>query len=277
MSRVQKILAASLISALGALPALATTFTFSTGSPDGRMAVLSQPGSAGKIETEAADDFILPDHTVLTSGSFTGLVPAGATIQQVDVEIYQIFPVSSLNPPSGNVPTRVNSPSDVELQDRGTLASTLSFTTTLLDPTFTVANTVVNGIHSIPSETTGGEGPATGQEVQFIVSFSTPIDLQAGHYFFVPQVQLSGTNTFLWLSTAEPPLFTGDLQAWVRNANLAPDWLRVGTDIVGGTTPPRFDMSFSLVGNVVPEPCTIMLFATGLGLIGPALRKRFTR
>jgi hypothetical protein len=36
------------------------------------------------------------------------------------------------------------------------------------------------------------------------------------------------------------------LQQWVRNANLDPDWLRVGTDIVGGTT---FNGSFSLLGE----------------------------
>jgi hypothetical protein len=37
---------------------------------------------------------------------------------------------------------------------------------------------------------------------------------------------------------------------WTRNnPPLAPDWLRVGTDIVGGTTPPMFDAAFSLTGQ----------------------------
>jgi hypothetical protein len=47
-----------------------------------------------------------------------------------------------------------------------------------------------------------------------------------------------------------------DLQSWIRNENLAPDWLRIGTDIVGGTT---FNAAFSLVGQTVPEPGTFSL------------------
>jgi len=47
-----------------------------------------------------------------------------------------------------------------------------------------------------------------------------------------------------------------DLQAWIRNSNLAPDWLRIGTDIVGGATAPAFNMTFSLAGETVPEAGT---------------------
>jgi len=61
------------------------------------------------------------------------------------------------------------------------------------------------------------------------VVFDPPIDLAANHYFFVPQVELEGrAGNFLWLSAPGPPLFTGDLQMWIRNADLEPDWLRVG-------------------------------------------------
>jgi hypothetical protein len=31
----------------------------------------------------------------------------------------------------------------------------------------------------------------TGSEVQFSVNFTTPFDLLAGHYFFVPQVEVT--------------------------------------------------------------------------------------
>ena len=41
--------------------------------------------------------------------------------------------------------------------------------------------------------------------------------------------------------------FTGDLQEWIRNADLDPDWLRVATDIVGA--PPAFNATFSLAGE----------------------------
>jgi hypothetical protein len=43
------------------------------------------------------------------------------------------------------------------------------------------------------------------------------------------------------------------LQAWIRNASLAPDWLRIGTDIIGGST---FNMTFSLAGNTIPDAGT---------------------
>jgi hypothetical protein len=61
------------------------------------------------------------------------------------------------------------------------------------------------------------------------------------------------------------------LQTWIRNAELDPDWLRVGTDIVGAGS---FNGVFSLEGNAVLEPGTL---AHGLGAIGSAgllLRRR---
>ena len=269
----RKVLVVSIISALGSLPALATGFSFTTGAPDGRMAALSQPASSGKVETETADDFILTDHTILNSATFIGLISAGATTQQLVIEIYRVFPLDSTFPPSGNVPSRTNSPGDNELLDRSLLAGSLSFTTTVLNPKFSATNSVVNGINPKPNQNTLGEGPVSGEEVQFNITFSTPIDLVSGHYFFVPQVQLS-TGNFLWLSTVGPPQFTGDLQAWIRNANLDPDWLRIGTDIVGGATPPTFDMASSLNGNVVPEPSAIILLVTGLGMMGGTVRRK---
>src|SRR4051794_26419751 len=94
----------------------ATAFDFSTNGPDGLMGMASRPASTGSIETEAADDFVLDKQTSLTSGTFTGLLPTGApisSIRRVVVEIYRVFPKDSQDPPSGVVPTRVNSPSDV--------------------------------------------------------------------------------------------------------------------------------------------------------------------
>jgi hypothetical protein len=49
------------------------------------------------------------------------------------------------------------------------------------------------------------------------------------------------------------------LQAWIRNEALQPDWLRVGTDIIGGSTPPTFNGTFTLIGNAVPEPSTFVM------------------
>ena len=260
----------SLLGIMGVLvgPANATPF-FSTGNPDGAMGVASRPPQPGVLEIEAADDFLLSSPMSIDHASFTGLLPSGvplSSIGPVDVELYHIFPTDSVTPPDGRVPTRMNSPSDVEFDDRSTTAGTMSFTATSVNPSFHVANTVVNGINPVPNQTTMGEGPANGNEVVFDAAFTTPFDLPAGHYFFVPQVQLPAGSDFLWLSAPRPIVapgtpFNGDLQAWVRNENLAPDWLRVGADIVGGTV--TFNETFSLSGTVTPEPSSLLLFGTG--------------
>jgi hypothetical protein len=49
-----------------ATPASAESFFFSTGTPDGRLGALSQRPSAGNLETETADDFILTQSTIIT-------------------------------------------------------------------------------------------------------------------------------------------------------------------------------------------------------------------
>ena len=239
-----------------ATPAWADTFFFTTGAPDGRLGAASRPASANKVETETADDFILPDTTVISRATIIGLVPSGtplANITQVEVELYHIFPLDS-GPFDNKVPTRVNSPSDVEISSatrdssNGTLASTAS----VLSGTFSVGNTVVNKI----AVNTHGEGPATGEEVQITIAFTTPIILPAGHYFFRPEVLVTGGD-FLYLSTPRvAPIFVGDLQAWIRNTPLKPDWLRIGTDIIDGTPAPTFNMAFSLTGDTVPEAGT---------------------
>jgi hypothetical protein len=288
MMRPKMWLAATLIAACTlSVPARAgSSFFFSTGDPDGLMATASRPSSSGKIEIEAADDFVLTSTTQLTSATFTGLLPTGAPLSDVvdvRVEIYRVFPKDS-GIFDGNVPTRNNSPSDVEFDDRSASAGNLTFTPGIIASSFTAANSVLNGIHPKPGFHTGGEGQVTGQEVQFNVLFSKPFLLPADHYFFVPQVQMANGD-FFWLSapkpivppgTPFPPGFT-DLQAWIRNEDLAPDWLRVGTDIVGGDPAPQFNETFTLSGQVVPEPSSLVLISLGsicVGGIGVIRRKR---
>jgi hypothetical protein len=280
----------SLLGCLCAVPAAADTpFFFSTGNPDGKIATASRPDTDAPFEIESADDFGLPHGTLITSATFTGLLPIGSTaadVSQVIVEMYRVFPresdVNRTNGPptfsTSNVPTRVNSPSDIAFQERDG-GSGLTFTTDVLKDDFSALNSVIaGGIHPLPGIFTGGNGPVRGEEVQFNVTFATPFLLPADHYFFVPQVQLDNGD-FLWLSaprpiatpgTAFPPGFT-DLQSWTRDDSedgIEPDWLRIGTDI---TNQGPFNAAFSVSGAVIPEPSTwamMLLGFAGLGFAG---------
>jgi hypothetical protein len=276
-------------------PTNASSFFFTTGNPDGLMAAASRPESPaqGKNEIETGDDFVVTaSQTFITSATFTGLITGATTanIGAVTAEIYRVFPNDSdvsrtSGPPTfstANVPTRVNSPSDVAFDSRSTAPpqGNLTFTVSSLG-SFTAANSIQpGGIHATPFQATGGNGAVTGLEVLFTLTFTTPIDLPADHYFFVPQVELTTAGgEFLWLSAPRPIVPPGtpfpagftDLQGWTRDANLDPDWLRVGTDIVdtiGVSTAPTFNFAFSLTGDAVPLPATLPLFATGLAGLG---------
>lgn len=252
--------------------AAADPFFFSTGAPDGLIATASRAGP--EFEIESADDFALTRTTSINSATFTGLIPAGSSVTDVIVEIYRVFPNDSNTGRTPQVPTRVNSPSDIAFASRDSASSgELTFATNVLSGSLTAANSVQpSGINAAPNQFTGGNGAVTGEEVQFSVNFTSPFTLPADHYFFVPQVELS-LGDFLWLSAAKPivppgtpfPSGTADLQSWTRDAALDPDWLRVGTDI---THQGPFNASFSLGGSAVPEPSTWVMMLAGLAGLG---------
>jgi hypothetical protein len=159
------------------------------------------------------------------------------------------------------------------------LAGNLTYTPGIINASFTAANSVLNGINPTPNQFTGGEGPVTGQEVTFNVLFTTPISLSADHYFFRPEVLLD-SGDFYWLSARRPIVPPGtdfpagftDLQSWIRNDNLDPDWLRIGTDI---THQGPFNATFTLSGTEVPLPGALPLLGTGLA--GLAVWRRLKR
>lgn len=268
--RFQKLFGSSVVLAAiffsGTALAQDTKLIVNTGNTDGKLGALSRRPSAGKKETETADDFVLNQTTVLTGATVTGvIVPATtplANISNVEVELYHKFPEDSVTP-SGNVPSRLNSPSDVEIDSatRDSKLGTLRFTVNQLQQNFLVKNTVVNGINKKPLNVTHGEEQATGDEVEISITFTNPIVLPAGHYFFRPEVLVTGGGDFLYLSAPRPIVspgiaIAGDLQAWIRNSDLAPDWLRIGTDIVADPATPTFNMTFSLSGAVIPDAGT---------------------
>jgi hypothetical protein len=288
-SQARFVIPLSLLGCLPAMPAAAllpAVYSFSTGDPDGKMATASRPDSNGNFEIETGDDFILTTTTSITGATFTGLLTGDGSVSNVRVEIYRVFPTDSdVGRTSGsplfstpNVPTRVNSPSDVAFLETDSASGGLRFSTNELAATFTVANSVQpGGIHPKPNQTTGGDGAITGEEVEFDVSFTHGLLLPANHYFFVPQVEVTDADgNFFWLSAPKPITggtgpFVGDLQSWTRDEGLDPDWLRVGADIVGGATPPTFNAAFSLTGSTAPEPSTwamMLLGFAGLGFAG---------
>jgi hypothetical protein len=126
-----------------------------------------------------------------------------------------------------------------------------------------------------------GNGPITGQEVQFNITFNTPFTLAADHYFFIPQVTLTNGGQFYWLSASRPisgagtTPFAPDLQVWTRDGFLDPDWLRVGADIVGGQPAATFNAAFALSGAMVPEASSVWILL--VGLVGLGLARRSAR
>ena len=130
---------------------------------------------------------------------------------------------------------RANSPSDNNFAAADGALGQLTFTTTALNPSFHAFNSVVNGINPLPNQFTGGEGPVTGQEVQFNVHFNTPFSLDANdHIFFRPEVNLGNAGDFLWLSAPKPislppgTPFANDLQTWTRTDGAA-RWRPIGS------------------------------------------------
>jgi hypothetical protein len=264
-------------------PVNADPFFFSTGNPDGKIATLSRQASTGKLETETADDFVTTaPSTTITKATFTGLLIGGATtanVLNVEIELYHVFPIDSVDPPDGRVNTRMNSPSDNNFAAADGKLGQLSFTTTVLSTSFTAANSVINNINPKPNQFTGGEGSVKGVEVQFNLTFNTPFVLGPDHVFFRPEVDVGSAGDFLWLSAPKPIVspgtpFTGDLQTWTRTDGpgaLAPDWSRIGTDI---THQGPFNASFSLTGFTTPEPSSVVLLGVGFAALGLVRRRR---
>ena len=258
MKKVKKLLIVILSALmLVAMPLWADTFFFETGSPDGKLGALSRRPTPGKVETETADDFALAETTVIKTAVITGLIPLGTpleNIKDVEVEVYHVFPADSDQQRVINVPSRINSPSDLEIDTatRARTENTLAIFPRVLNPSFTAAATVVNKI----TPAAGLDPAFTGEEVEITITFTNPIVLPSGQYFFRPEVSLT-SGDFLYLSGPRPVAGpTPDRQAWIRTSTLAPDWLRIGTDIIGGVAPPTFNMSFSLAGETVPDAGT---------------------
>src|SRR5215470_4513604 len=77
---VYKTAAGTLALLLWIAQASAASFTFSTGEPDGKIATLTRSPGPSLVQTETADDLIVTQSIVVSQATFTGLLPAGASL-----------------------------------------------------------------------------------------------------------------------------------------------------------------------------------------------------
>ena len=272
---MQKRLWVPLLAALFVKPLAADLILLST---ENRITVDTHPSSTGQFETEAEGDFFLPSESSINSAPFVGL-PSGATttgqIGNAAVGIYRFSPNDS---------TRVNSPADVEFDDRDSGSAKLLFTTSVSTSGLMVGNPVQPGdIDPKPRQIAGGAGQIVDTHVKFNINFTTPSDLPAGRYFFVPQVLVAAPDgNFYWPSAPKPivspgaPVHPGitDSQVWTIDPFLDPDSLRAGAEIVDGSPAPSSDMTFSPSGTAVPEPSSYILLGTLLLAAGVISRTK---
>src|SRR5215467_7715697 len=158
----------------------------------GRHSANTRPRPTGRTERRRTIMRVFTGLAV-AAAIFVGLLsatPAGAipAVNDVEIELYHVFPVDSDATRTPNVLTRTNSPSDNNFLAADGALGQLTFTTTVLNPNFTVANSVFNHINPAPNQFTGGQGPMTGAEVEFDVKFPTAFPLTPGdHIFFRPE------------------------------------------------------------------------------------------
>ena len=164
---------------------------------------------------------------------------------------------------------------------RSSTAAELMFVPAIVQMSFTAANSVLNGIHPMPGQFTGGDGAVTGQEVtlQHLVleraqPARRPLLLRPASPGDERRVPLAVGAAADRAPGVPFPAGSTDLQSWIRNAALDPDWLRVGTDI---THQGPFNAVFTLSGDTVaavPEPETYALLLIGIAAIGVARARR---
>jgi hypothetical protein len=154
-----------IVAALAMLAFLSTTlaaspFFFTTGNPNGLLGALSRRSNVGQVETETADDFALQETTIITGATITGLIPLGTSVDDIkdlEVEVYHVFPLDSVVPPSG-VPVRANSPSDLEIRRHARVREPRDRRER---PEHKFRRNQHGGRHL--KVNAGGEGPVTGQ------------------------------------------------------------------------------------------------------------------
>lgn len=265
-------------------PSVAHAVTlWNTLEPNSGIAVSSQLD----VPTEAADDFTVTGNGFrVTDVSFLGLfTDANATIDDIDLAFYNVFPGEITDETRDFATVRENGPADEEFAAFSLADNLLSFTTTDLG-SFTVDETIIpSSGPNAPGVGSGVRGGAlTGNLRQINARLVTPLELSPQAVFLVAAVDPSAGDYF-WVGGARPPIFPDlqppdviDRQAWFRtnapflNA-LEPDWVRVSDALnqEDGTADPAFNTAFQVNGEVIPEPSsalgTLAFGALGVGAV----------
>lgn len=285
------LLTGTISSLLMIFPSTARSATlWNTLEPSSDLAVSSQLDTP----TETADDFTVTDPRGFNvqEVSFQGiLTDPNATIDDVDLAFYQVFPGAS-DLTRTPVTVRTNGPEDIEFAAFSLGENTLTVNTTNLG-SFTVDQTILPGSGANTPGLGSGVvgGPLTGELVQVDATLTTPLQLAPEPVFLVAAADAS-SGDFFQVAGDKPPNFPDplppgviDRQAWFRtNAPFAnaldPDWVRI-SDVINqqnGTADPAFNSAFQVSGEPVPEPSsvlgTLVLGALGAGVV---LRQRRNR
>ena len=228
--------AVGLVVAIGALAppgALADAFSFTTSTPDGRIGSRSTAGhgrrprdrSGRRLHSRgrhAADRRQLLWTAASRRVSIRRRVRASRDLPRV--------PENSTAPAERcRADTRELAVGRRVRHSRGSGDGSLSYATSIVNPNFTVANSIVNGINPVPLQTTNGEGPVRGQEalIPLRSSFSLPPD-----YYFVVSASPADQRYVPLAVRSGTGALHGGFPGLDSQRQSGSNWLRAGTDIV---------------------------------------------
>ena len=292
MSHARFVIPLAMLGSLPAMPAAAllpAVYSFSTGDPDGRIATASRPGRPPENSRSRSATISFSPTTSITSATFTGLVPAVASASECrrrdlprisqgfgcrqHQRVANVLDAASADARQFALRHRIRGARRCdrrpELHDRSA------------EPQLHREQLGATRAASIPNRhrhrrRRSGHGRGSGVHANLYHPLPPP-----GRPLFLRASGPAGRRRFLLAVGAETdPSRPGPFRPAKLDAddispdNLEPDWLRVGTDIVGAGA---FNAAFSLTGSTVPEPSTWAMMLLGFAGLGFAAYRRASK